>query len=111
MTALSMAVTLLNCSFSASYVQYPFHQKGCTFGLTAKIREQSPLVLLCQSGTLVTGVNAARRAQDLATVVIPRDSSYLGTLVDDLVTKVAPPNCLAVHGLASAVSDGSAAAA
>lgn len=71
----------------------------------------SHFVLLCQSGILLfTGVNAARRAQDLATVVIPRDSSYLGTLVDDLVTKVAPPNCLAVHCLASAVSDGSAAA-
>ena len=34
------------------------------------------------------GINAARRAQQLAPVVIPRNSSYLGTLVDDLVTKV-----------------------
>ena len=59
----------------------------------------------------IAGVNAARRAQDLATVVIPRDSSYLGTLVDDLVTKVASTNCLALHGRRSAaVSDGSAAA-
>lgn len=56
------------------------------------------LTVLAENGDLCTassklqfalaGVNAARRAQDLATVVIPRDSSYLGTLVDDLVTKV-----------------------
>lgn len=41
----------------------------------------------------LAGINAARRAQDLATVVVPRDSSYLGTLVDDLVTKVALHHC------------------
>lgn len=37
---------------------------------------------------LLAGLNAARRAQELATVVCPREGSYLGTLVDDLVTKV-----------------------
>ena len=36
----------------------------------------------------IAGINAARRAQETAPIVIPRDSSYLGTLVDDLVTKV-----------------------
>ena len=34
------------------------------------------------------GLNAGRRAQQLAPIVMPRNSSYLGTLVDDLVTKV-----------------------
>ncbi len=32
-------------------------------------------------------MNAARRAQELAPVALSRESSYLGTLVDDLVTK------------------------
>ena len=37
---------------------------------------------------LVAGLNAARRAQELEPVVIPRNTSYIGTLIDDLVTKV-----------------------
>ncbi|GAX75540.1 hypothetical protein CEUSTIGMA_g2983.t1 [Chlamydomonas eustigma] len=36
---------------------------------------------------LLSGLNAARRAQDLEPVSLPRESSYLGTLIDDLVTK------------------------
>lgn len=47
-----------------------------------------PVVLAQTSANELAGVNAARRAQELATVAVPRDSSYLGTLVDDLVTKV-----------------------
>lgn len=37
---------------------------------------------------LVAGMNAARRAQGLQPVALPRNSSYIGTLTDDLVTKV-----------------------
>ena len=37
---------------------------------------------------LVAGLNAARRAQELEPVVVPRNTSYIGTLIDDLVTKV-----------------------
>jgi len=36
---------------------------------------------------LVAGVNAARRAGGLEPVILPRESSYIGTLIDDLVTK------------------------
>ena len=37
---------------------------------------------------LVAGLNAARKAQELEPVVVPRNTSYIGTLIDDLVTKV-----------------------
>uniref|UniRef100_A0A061RLW0 tRNA uridine 5-carboxymethylaminomethyl modification enzyme n=1 Tax=Tetraselmis sp. GSL018 TaxID=582737 RepID=A0A061RLW0_9CHLO len=36
---------------------------------------------------LVAGLNAGRRAQGLEPVEFPREGSYLGTLIDDLVTK------------------------
>ena len=36
---------------------------------------------------LLAGLNAARNALGLSQLVLPRQSSYLGTLVDDLVTK------------------------
>ena len=37
---------------------------------------------------IVAGLNAARRAQELSPMTLSRDSSYIGTLLDDLVTKV-----------------------
>ena len=57
---------------------------------------------------LVAGLNAARRAQGLEPVAFPRTGSYIGTLIDDLVTKarccVAPlrgPGCtpMPVHSM------------
>jgi tRNA uridine 5-carboxymethylaminomethyl modification enzyme len=36
---------------------------------------------------LVAGINAARQVMGLAPVVFPRSGSYIGTLIDDLVTK------------------------
>lgn len=36
---------------------------------------------------LLAGINAARRVQGKQQIILPRSGSYLGTLVDDLVTK------------------------
>lgn len=36
---------------------------------------------------LIAGINAARRAQDKDAFILDRASSYIGTLIDDLVTK------------------------
>lgn len=36
---------------------------------------------------LVAGINAARRAKKLPSIILPRSGSYIGTLIDDLVTK------------------------
>ena len=36
---------------------------------------------------LVAGINAARRVKNLSSIILPRSGSYIGTLIDDLVTK------------------------
>ena len=36
---------------------------------------------------LVAGINAARRVKKLPSLILPRSGSYIGTLIDDLVTK------------------------
>ncbi len=36
---------------------------------------------------LVAGINAARRVKGLEPIILPRAESYIGTLIDDLVTK------------------------
>ena len=36
---------------------------------------------------LVAGINAARKIQGLEQIILPRSGSYIGTLIDDLVTK------------------------
>lgn len=36
---------------------------------------------------LIAGINAARKCKNLSPITLSRDSSYIGTLIDDLVTK------------------------
>lgn len=43
--------------------------------------------MLCVCQGLVAGMNAALRAQGKSPEVLSRESSYIGTLIDDLVTK------------------------
>ena len=51
----------------------------------------------------MAGMNAARRAQSLDPLILSRDSSYIGTLLDDLVTKVLLGSCTVLHASAPAV--------
>lgn len=54
-----------------------YHSKSCTVGYEEAAAQG-----------LVAGVNAARVAAGSSVVTFPRENSYLGTLIDDLVTKV-----------------------
>lgn len=41
----------------------------------------------CHVQGLVSGINAARHSDGKSEIILERESSYIGTLIDDLVTK------------------------
>lgn len=64
----------------------PMHSNSATACITVHVAFASGYEEAAAQG-LVAGINAARRAQQLQPVSLPRDTSYIGTLLDDLVTK------------------------
>lgn len=58
----------------------------CKSVLTLNAHPGQDVMRLLQG--ILAGLNAAMRAQGRAPVTLTRESSYIGTLLDDLVTKV-----------------------
>ncbi|ESW31936.2 hypothetical protein PHAVU_002G274000 [Phaseolus vulgaris] len=86
--------SMLRPAYAVEYDYLPAHQ--CTRSLMTK-KIQGLFFSGQINGTtgyeeaaaqgIISGINAARHADDKPLIVLERESSYIGTLIDDLVTK------------------------
>uniref|UniRef100_A0A7C9E362 tRNA uridine 5-carboxymethylaminomethyl modification enzyme C-terminal subdomain domain-containing protein n=1 Tax=Opuntia streptacantha TaxID=393608 RepID=A0A7C9E362_OPUST len=86
--------TMLRAAYAVEYDYLPAHQ--CSRSLMTK-KLQGLFFSGQINGTtgyeeaaaqgIISGINAARHADDKSLIVLERESSYIGTLIDDLVTK------------------------
>lgn len=75
-------------------LQLRFIHRSCSvllelivFDKLAKLDLLNPkLADFCLQG-IISGINAARHSDGKSLIILERESSYIGTLIDDLVTK------------------------
>lgn len=65
----------------------PTHQ--CSAQLMIFMHRQAVVLLYicCFRQGIISGINAARHSDGKPLIILERESSYIGTLIDDLITK------------------------
>lgn len=58
----------------------------CVYMVVQQVFLNPKLAYFCLQG-IISGINAARHSDGKPLIILERESSYIGTLIDDLVTK------------------------